>query len=130
MLDRIRLLIDWPRHDIRCYRQYLYACHHVGLPIGMVEMMDWGCRAFNKIGIDDSKIPEMAGRLYWDYEHELPRNHDAERVIELMIEVIELTYYGYLDEFMDFFRIHRNVWVAHTCLAGVVLETEVLNGWY
>lgn len=117
-----KILIDWPRHDIKTYRNYVHACNAEGLHVSILEMMDWGCRAIQQVGRDDGRLPDVVHELYRGYCDGLPRNHDTERVVELLMEVVELLYVCFWDEAEAFFTAHKQVWVACADESGIILE--------
>lgn len=120
-----KVLIDWPRHDFKTYLNYLHACSSEGLPIGMVEMMNWGCETIQLIGRNDSQLIGVAHTLYNRYAGMINRDHDVERVVELILEVVELLYCAYWSDAPDFFETYRQVWVTEVTKAGVFLEAYI-----
>lgn len=122
---RLRILVDWPLHGLDSFRRYVLTCNSYGLPVTISEMMDWGCFAYQEIGKTDSELNGVAVVLYRRYMDLLPRDHDIDRVVELIAEITEVLYHSYLGEYSEFFAVHKRVWVADATFAGIVLEAEV-----
>lgn len=115
-------LVDWPRHGMKLYRDYLYALHDVGMDIKMVEMMDWGCLVHGLIGHGTEHLEYAINYIYTLYHDRLPRDHDTEKVKCVMDEIVTLLYYEYA---ICLRAIHPSVGrlsVVRTSNVGMIIE--------
>jgi hypothetical protein len=122
--DSRYFLIDWPEPGMNGFLEYRAVLNEVGFCISLKELMDWGCYAYQLIGRQYERIPEVPTRLYLAHEDLLPRGHDASTILEYMLEAVEASYYAYVAMYDELFASGRRVWVVSTEDEGILLEVE------